>query len=66
VIVVKSGKVLRSHLDSRNPVLIELELTTAYGDAAGTTAAVLSPALAEELGVALQMVAASDLTGAES
>lgn len=60
MLVIASTHVQRSHLDGHHPVLIELQLKTSYGDPAGTTCAVLSPALADELGVALQTLAASD------
>jgi hypothetical protein len=57
--VVRSTHVMRTHLDGRNPVLIELELATADGDDLGTVRALLSPALAEELGLRLTTVAAA-------
>lgn len=61
--VVRSTRVQRSHLVGP-PVLIELDLVTVDGDPLGMVAAALSPALAEELGVALQMQAAADFSSA--
>jgi hypothetical protein len=60
--IVRSTRVQRWHLDGVSPVLIELELATVDGEGLGFTAALLSPALAEELGVALQMQAAADFS----
>ena len=62
MLVVKSAHVQRWHLNPDRPVLIELQLTTQYGDNAGLVAALLSPALAEELGVGLDQLASSDFT----
>lgn len=59
--VVTSTHVQRWHIEGAPPVLIELELADeATGRSRGFACALLSPALAEELGVRLQMLAASD------
>jgi hypothetical protein len=60
--VVRSTYVQRWHLQGVPPILIELELADeTTGATRGFACALLSPALAEELGVRLQMLAASDL-----
>lgn len=61
--IVKSTHVQRWHLRGVPPILIELELADeASGGTRGFACALLTPALAEELGVRLQMLAASDMS----
>lgn len=61
--VVRSTHVQRWHVEGAPPIVIELELADeTSGATRGFACALLSPALAEELGVQLQLLAASDLS----